>query len=89
MLQKDCVTCQQSFWLGIWFCVGRSSGFTSNHRFIATELFRMMQGPHSSGNFDDWTVGIGRLAVKCENLNGCYGRGVAFRLFETVERVAR
>ena len=26
---------------------------TSNHRFIATELFRMVQGPHSSGNFDD------------------------------------
>ena len=33
------------------FC--RSSGFTSNHRFIAAELFRMVQGPHSSGNFND------------------------------------
>ena len=30
-----------------------TSGFTSNHRFIATELFRMIQGPHSSGNFND------------------------------------
>ena len=26
------------------------TGFSSNHRFIATELFRMVQGPHSSGN---------------------------------------
>ena len=33
-------------------------GFTSNHRFIATELFRMVQGPHSSGNFDDNRVNI-------------------------------
>ena len=45
----------------------------------------MVQGPHSSGNFDDSTVGIGRLAVKSENLNGCYGRCVTFRLYETVE----
>ena len=29
------------------------------------------------------------LTVKCENLNGCYGRCVTFRLYETVERVAR
>ena len=48
----------------------------------------MVQGPHSSGNFDDWTVGIGRLAVKYENLNGCYGKCVTFRLYETVERIA-
>ena len=41
------------------------------------------------GNFDYSTVGIGRLAAKCENLNGCYGRCVTFRLYETVERVAR
>ena len=32
----------------------------------------MVQGPHSSGNFNDWTVAIGTLAVKYENLNGCY-----------------
>ena len=30
-----------------------SLGFTSNHRFNATELFRMVQVPHSSGNFND------------------------------------
>ena len=42
-----------------------SSGFTSsNHHFIATELFSMEQGPHSSGNFNDfnnfkiWMVAI-------------------------------
>ena len=49
----------------------------------------MVQGPHSWGNFDDWTVGIGRLTAKCENLNGFYGRYVTFRLYETVEGVAR
>ena len=38
----------------IYIYLHRSSGFTSNHRFIATELFRMVQGPHSSGNFDDF-----------------------------------
>ena len=27
--------------------------FTSNHRFIAKELFRMVQGPHSSDKFND------------------------------------
>ena len=37
----------------IYILFHRSSGFTSNHCFIATELFRMVQGPHSSGNFDD------------------------------------
>ena len=34
----------------------RSSGFMSNHRFIATELFRRVRGPHSSGNFNDTSV---------------------------------
>ena len=35
------------------------------------------------------TVEIGRLAAKSENLNGCYGRCVTFRVYETVERVSR
>ena len=47
----------------------------------------MVQGPHSSGNFDDWTVGIGRLAVKCENWNGCYGRCVTFRFYKITKIV--
>ena len=34
----------------------RSSGFTSNRRFIATELFRRVRGLHSSGNFKDTSV---------------------------------
>ena len=67
----------------------RSSGLTNNHRFIGTELFRMVQGPHSSGNFKDWTVEIEKPAVKYENLNGRYSRCVTFRLFKTIRRVAR
>ena len=51
----------------------------SNHRFNATELFRMVQVPHSSGNFNDVTVEIGKLAVKYGNLNGCYSKCVTFK----------
>ena len=40
-----------SIWKRFWKRVYISSGFTSNHRLIATELFRMVQGPHSSGQF--------------------------------------
>ena len=35
---------------GMHALLHKSLGFTSNNRFIATELFRMVQGPHSSGN---------------------------------------
>ena len=50
----------------------------------------MAQGPHSSGNFNDWTVEVGKRAVNYKNLNGCYSSCVSFRLSETaILRVAR
>ena len=61
----------------------------SNHRFIPTELFRMKKGLQPSGNFNYWTVEIGKLALKYKNLNGRHSRCVTFRLYKTIRRVAR
>ena len=52
-------------------------------------MFRMVQGPHSSGKFIEGTVEIGTLAVKYENWNGCFSTCVTFSLLETIQRVVR
>lgn len=77
-----------SYLVVLYILLHEENHYTSNHHFIATKLFCMVQGAHSSGNFNDKTVEIGNLTVKYENFSGCYSRYVTFRLYETSRRVA-
>ena len=55
-----------------------SLGFTSNHRFNATELFRMVQVPHSSGVNIILYLKPGSLLVTTKLLESSF----SFRFFD-------
>ena len=51
------IASKSAYFLDVWTSTThRSSSLTNNHPFSVTELFRMVQELHSSGNFNDWQL---------------------------------